>query len=352
MQNSKRLDYIDAARGIALLFVIYGHTFRDSMRASHLWCDLSYIFVYRFHVSLLFLLSGMSYALTAQKNQSLSSGQYLRKKARSVLLPWFAYSVLIYLIFALAQLFRPIRVLLNSTSYALISPAEYALSMLRNENPYSFHLWYLQTLFLFLVVVFLLDRVLSSHHARIVKILLILLLPAFYALFCQNWVWVFKGFFQKFHFFLLGAVLPREILEHRPGKFVAAGTAGGLFMLFELFHPLDEIYEIMPVGLALVYLDNLAIGCFCLGILALCLLLHRHLRWAALLGRNSMLFYLYHQPFFCAFLGMILFDKLGLPAVGVVVLCMAASLLLPWLFHRLAAKLGLQNFFAALGLPA
>ena len=50
-----------------MLLVIYGHTFRESMRAAYAWCDFSYTLVYRFHVSLLFLLSGFGYALTLEK---------------------------------------------------------------------------------------------------------------------------------------------------------------------------------------------------------------------------------------------------------------------------------------------
>ena len=80
-QTAKRLDHIDIAKAIGLLLVIYGHTFRMSMRAVHPWCAFSYTFVYRFHVPLLFLLSGMGCNLTAQKNRSLSARQFLRKKA-------------------------------------------------------------------------------------------------------------------------------------------------------------------------------------------------------------------------------------------------------------------------------
>ena len=87
-QTTKRLDHIDIAKAIGLLLVIYGHTFRMSMRAAHPWCAFSYTFVYRFHVPLLFLLSGMGCTLTAQKNRSLSARQYVCKKAHSLLMPW------------------------------------------------------------------------------------------------------------------------------------------------------------------------------------------------------------------------------------------------------------------------
>ena len=80
IQTAKRLDHIDIAKAIGLLLVIYGHTFRMSMRAVHPWCAFSYTFVYRFHVPLLYFLSGMGCTLTAQKNRSLSARQFLHKK--------------------------------------------------------------------------------------------------------------------------------------------------------------------------------------------------------------------------------------------------------------------------------
>lgn len=352
MQTSERLDYIDAAKEIALLFVIYGHTFRESMRAAYAWCDLSYVFVYRFHVSLLFMLSGMGYALTAEKNKSLTAKQYLSKKARSVLLPWFSYSVLIYAVFSLAQLIPPVRSLLRSTSYAWITPAAYIAALLRNENAYSFHLWYLQTLFLFLLATYFLDRVFSARTSRAVKLLLLILLPGFYSVFCRTWIWTFKAFFQKYAFFLLGALLPRQALERNAGKAVFAGAVGGAWMLYELFCPLTEIYEQMPLGLLLDYLDTFAIGCFCLGILSLCILFRSRIRCMAALGRRSMLVYLYHQPFCCAVLGMILYDKLQFSAGGTVVLCMAAGLFLPLLLSRIIRRLGLQKILQRVGLPS
>ena len=82
--KDRRFHYVDAARGIAVLLVIYGHTFRESMRAAYAWCDFSYALVYRFHVSLLFLLSGFGYALTLEKNKTLTEWRYLGKKAKAL----------------------------------------------------------------------------------------------------------------------------------------------------------------------------------------------------------------------------------------------------------------------------
>ena len=47
--------------------VIYGHTLSGEYAGSLCVVRFSYALVYRFHVSLLFLLSGFGYALTLEK---------------------------------------------------------------------------------------------------------------------------------------------------------------------------------------------------------------------------------------------------------------------------------------------
>lgn len=350
-QTSKRLDSIDAAKGIGVLLVIYGHTFRESMRAAYAWCDFCYIFVYRFHVPLLFLLSGMGYAFTAQRNRRLSAGQFLRKKARSLLLPWCSYAVLVYAVFALAQLLGPVHSLLAGSSYALVSPMRYAALMLCNENPYSFHLWYLQTLFLFIAVTGLLDHFLPPQTARRAQLALLVLTPGGYALFCQRWVWTFKGFFQQYAYFLAGVLLPREKAEQHPKVLVCTGVCGVVFLLWELLCLPSTLYAAVPTLFAVTYVNALAVIEFSLGIWAVCVLLQQHLHRLARFGRSSMLFYLYHQPFCCAVPGMLLYDKLHLPAAAVVVLCAALSLAIPYLIHRVVRLLRLQPVLQWLGLP-
>jgi len=353
VKEEKRLDYLDAAKAIALFLVIYGHTFRESMRAAVRWCDLSYILVYRFHVSLLFIVSGIGYTLSMERNRSTAPAQYIKKKCKSVLLPWFSYSVVVYAAFALVEQIPAVRAMLASTSYRLVSPLTYAVNLLKNENAYSFHLWYLQTLFLFIVVTYLLDHFLSEKAAWRVKLVLMLLLPGFYSIFCQKWVWTFKGFFQKYFFFLLGSVLAPQALEKRARQLAVSGVLSGIYMLVELFYPpADSLYDDLLTGLPLCYLDNLAITGVCMGILAGCILLREKLQWAARFGQDTMLYYLYHQPFCCALLGMILYDKLHLPAAATVVLCIAASLIFPTVFRRIMRRLNLQKALAKIGLPA
>ena len=350
-QTTKRLDHIDIAKAIGLLLVIYGHTFRMSMRTAYPWCAFSYTFVYRFHVPLLFLLSGMGCTLTAQKNRSLSARQFLHKKAHSLLLPWCIYSAFLYLLFYLADLVPPVRALLSGSAYQLRQPAEYLWLVLRNENPYGFHLWYLPTLFWFVLTVWLLDKALSPAAARAAKLVLVVTLPMCYQLFFTGWFWAVKSCFQQGAFFFLGCALPREKAERHAKPLALFGALCGLWVVWGVLSPTAVRTDSLFAEAMRTWIDYFAVCGFCVGIWAACVVLQTPLRRLVPLGKNSMLFYLYHQPFCCAVLGLVLYDKLGVSAGGTVLACFAASLVMPELFHRLAGQLHLRPLLRQLGLP-
>lgn len=350
-QTAKRLDHIDIARAIGLLLVIYGHTFRISMREAHPWCEFSYIFVYQFHVPLLFLLSGMSYTLTMQKNRSLSARQFVRKKAHSLLLPWGVYSAFLYLLFYLANRLPPVRALLASSAYQLRQPAEYLWLVLRNENPYGFHLWYLPTLFWFVLTAWLLDKALSPAAARVAKLVLLMALPVCYQLLFSDWFWTVKSYFQQGAFFFLGCVFPREKAEQHAKPLVFFGALCGLWVVWGLLFPTMVWPDGLFVEAVHAWVYYFKVSGFCVGIWAACVLLQKPLRRLVPLGKISMLFYLYHQPFCCAVLGLVLYDKLGVSAGGTVLACFAAGLVMPYLFYQLAGRLHLRPLLQRLGLP-
>lgn len=365
MAEKKRFDYIDAAKGLAMLLVIFGHTFRESMRADLAWCDVSYIVVYRFHVSLLFLLSGLGFGLAAQRYREQSPLEFLRRKACSLLLPWLSYSVLMYIIFALIWALPPLRGMLAGSAYELISPARYLLDMLKNENPYCFHVWYLQTLFLFTLLTYVCERYLPPRVSRAVRLALVFIIPLLYDLFCHDWVWAGKAFMQKAMFFLVGTLIPERAIREHARALSVGGIGCGAVMLLLLFPPYGvDLYASRTTAIPAMYLENAAILGLCLGITAvlspLCGRAERQsasasrvpcvLRLAAF-GRQTMPYYLYHQPFCCAFLGLVLYEKLGVPAPAVVAACMAAGLLVPYLILRLLGGTRLGAAVERMGLP-
>jgi len=122
---TKRISYIDMAKGIGIILVVAGHTSFLS-EAALTW-------VMSFHMPLFFILSGMLLSHTGTERQNMPV--ILRKKACGILVPYFSFS-------ALSILFSAILDTAGFTSYlpnALIQTFSfYGISVL----------WFLPALFL------------------------------------------------------------------------------------------------------------------------------------------------------------------------------------------------------------
>lgn len=85
--TQKRLHYLDIAKGIGIILVVTGHS---GMGSEGLLSWLS-----SFHMPLFFVISGM--LLFHRKEESLPLMESIRKKAKSILIPYSFFS-LIYLV--------------------------------------------------------------------------------------------------------------------------------------------------------------------------------------------------------------------------------------------------------------
>lgn len=349
MTKPGRISYVDIAKGFVLLLVIFGHTFRESMRQAYYWCDFLYLFLYKFHGSTLFLLSGMSYAITAQKNKQLSALSYLKKKSKSILLPWLSYSLIIYIIFFAVAKVPSLGGALGGKG--VVSPLEYLKLMFYNQNPYSFHLWYLNTLFFLSIFTFLIDKFSKDKDTAPLKILLLLIVPFIASTVAKPWHLLTKGFVYQLPYFIVGTLINRQSIEKSNRKWMLLGLLSAV--LLAVHTAFEANYNISSVLKVLIfYGENLLTIMIAFGILSACYTFSKKLSFFEKIGRKSMVYYLYHQPFCCAFLGALLFDKLHVSAVLVVVLCMTVSLIVPYLISVIARKTRLCKVLEWFGLPS
>lgn len=321
------------------------------MRAAHPWCAFSYTFVYRFHVPLLFLLSGMGCTLTAQKNRSLSARQFVRKKAHSLLLPWGIYSWLF------------IRFVLHGKSGAAGAgaavrqriPVKTACGISLVGAAQREPLWFSSVVSAYAVLVcphgMAVGQSLVPGGSRAAKLVLVVALPACYQLLFTGWFWAVKSYFQQGAFFFLGCVLPREKAEQRAKPLMLLVPCAVYGWCGDCCSPTMVWPDGLLAEAVRTWVDYFKVSGFCVGIWAACVLLQKPLRRLVPLGQNTMLFYLYHQPFCCAVPGLVLYEKLGVSAGGTVLVCGTASLVLPYLFCRLAGRLHLRPLLRRLGLP-
>ena len=133
----KRIEWIDMAKGYGILLVIYGHI--DEFGTIGRW-------IYSFHVPIFFLLSGYVF------NSDGGWKQFLKKKCRTILVPYFAYGIPILAVPVIrAFLWKRLRV-----AY-LWKLAECFLLQKRLTT-----LWFLTCLFCLNVLFYVLTRLIKS----------------------------------------------------------------------------------------------------------------------------------------------------------------------------------------------
>lgn len=91
-QKKERLDYLDAVKGIGIILVVIGHS---TYTGEHLLTWIA-----SFHMPLFFILSGMLLQFKGEEENSLPG--ILKKKAKTIMLPYLSFSV-IYLLMDLAM---------------------------------------------------------------------------------------------------------------------------------------------------------------------------------------------------------------------------------------------------------
>lgn len=98
-----RLDFIDMAKGFAIMLMVYGHTFSKPQYTSLM------IWIYSFHMPLFFLTSGILYGIKSKRE--LHIGFKWKSKILTLLLPYFLWNTIYQLFISVLSILggKPIR---------------------------------------------------------------------------------------------------------------------------------------------------------------------------------------------------------------------------------------------------
>lgn len=171
---SKRIEYIDIARGIGILLVVMGHN--DFAVVS----PFGYKLIYSFHMPLFFFLSGYFLNITS------GFWSFFRKRFNSLLKPYFFTIFLIYFV-SISFGKMGFQTAITRITKALYG-AGYYLDWVQ--------LWFLPHLFVVSLYAFLFYAILSKVESRWVRWLLLFLTLGLASLFLQT--------FYPFSFSILG----------------------------------------------------------------------------------------------------------------------------------------------------
>ena len=143
--TNNRLSYIDILKGIGIILVVAGHVYMNS---------IAYNWFYSFHMPLFFFAAGWVY-----KERPIKTD--LRKRAKSIIIPYFSFGFLILLYWQLFERhFRASELSFTQSLFGLLIGEQ-------NYLDFNAHLWFLPCFFMLTVFYNILinacKRISNSH---------------------------------------------------------------------------------------------------------------------------------------------------------------------------------------------
>lgn len=201
--STERLDWIDYAKGIGIIFVVYGHVIiginnsgvvASATNILQLFAKSSLDFVYSFHMHLFFFLSGLFVSWKATKSVR-DFNCFFKKKVKTILYPYFVWSFIQGVFYALMSPY-------TNTKFNII------------DLPYSIffapiaQFWFLYILFAFHISFVLLKKVFNTYIIVFISVLMYLFSTQVHIDF-----YLTRGFAENFIYFMIGAISIKILQE-------------------------------------------------------------------------------------------------------------------------------------------
>lgn len=321
----QRVRWLDTAKGIGIFFVIAGHSLTGPIREASPVYDLLYELIYAFHMPLLVFLSGCSFSLAQKRYAAVSPCLFAEKKAKSFLLPYLSYNLVVYLFFAAANCFPALTHILEDAGYGFLSPVTWIRGFLHGSSPYAYHTWYMYAMFLYSILTYTAIRLFPDCLRRqqfcCGLFAFILLLIHFFTP-----VGTWPGM-RDITYFYLWFILGWQFC----GRQLSVSAS-----LFCIFTPLAVflINTIFPIASGMPFIHHT--GKLLLRVLTVPGIVSLIPRLKGLtetlfhfLGLHSMEIYLFHQPFIGSCLGGLLFMIFDIPPFITVAAAIVFSILFP-----------------------
>ncbi|WP_022765645.1 acyltransferase family protein [Butyrivibrio sp. XPD2006] len=327
MQENRRVEWIDAARGIGIILAMLIHTATSSIRENDIGVFILYQFTITATMPVMMFLSGCSVSLSRSRYSQMNFKDFVKKKSKSFLLPYLCYATIVYLIFELTSRLPVIGTVMSRVGYGGMHPVHFLIGLLIGQNEYSVHVWFLYSLFVYEIISYLVFKYSKNN------IPLYVLAVLFYL--CQ---FIFNLSFSLAYldgtgyliYFAFGVFFTDRIVNKKLG----ISTTVSWIILFLAFMFLIRWYtlpyEIIKILIPLC--ACMAITFWSQNISGRC---SEVLQW---LGKRSMTLYLFQQPFFGSALGTLLYGVLGFPAWPTVFISFVLSITMPLLIRQIFVR--------------
>lgn len=147
-----KIEYLNIAKGIGIFMVVLGHCITKDMAKESNLLYITRLFIYTIHMPLFFIIAGILFQKNLPKYLMSTKKEYIMKKIKVFMIPYFAFSVLNYLIVYFGNLISPLSEILKNQGYILNDLTSTIISILTFINHIDEHLWFCYVMFLTLIL--------------------------------------------------------------------------------------------------------------------------------------------------------------------------------------------------------
>ncbi|MDB5203433.1 MAG: hypothetical protein JWQ27_2842 [Ferruginibacter sp.] len=340
-----RLTWIDYARGIAIILVVYRHNFEGLKESGvpvdhYMFLEYLNIFFFSFRMPLFFIISGIFVAGSLQKR---GLPNFVETKMRSILYPYFLWGFL--------QL--SLQMVFSKYTNGHPTPESYLHLFYLPREIAQF--WYLYALFNVSVLYAFAKQVLKLS----VRYQLMIGLAAFYisSLLYQKSINVgfVSDILHNYIFYAIGDAISRVITDRKNFKWFESGKLLSAMLLpfilaqaYFLWANLDHAnakYMFVEYYQPFAFLLIAIVGCAFIINLTFVMQRVKILNWLPELGRHSLYIYVSHVIIF-ACVRIILTKFLGVTNVPLILISgITAGLIGPIILYKLAVKFNMRWIF-------
>jgi fucose 4-O-acetylase-like acetyltransferase len=170
MHDNQRLGWIDTAKGIGIILVVFAHTLVPSLRDSHMSVKFLWIFIYNFHMPLFLFLSGLLFEMGLKKYSN--KRKFILGKARLLILPYITFSLFAYIFINAALHVDALANVLKSGEYSAVGIKDAFLQIITYKDHIDKHLWFVFSLFAVFLVNIILPKLMKSKPILLVLLAL------------------------------------------------------------------------------------------------------------------------------------------------------------------------------------
>ncbi|HMT95152.1 MAG TPA: acyltransferase [Ferruginibacter sp.] len=344
--KTNRQAWVDYARGIAIILVLYRHVFEGIKYAGisiehYMPVEYANIMFYSFRMPLFFIVSGFFVAKSLQKR---GLGNFIGTKARTIIYPYFIWG------------FIQITLQLIFSSYVNADKEQMHYIYLLYSPRQVGQFWYLYALFNVAVLYVLVKTVLKIPVWINAGIGLLMYLISAY-IFQHNFnVWFLSDILHYYLFFAIGDAVsgfinnPKNEHYLKSPKILLLALLPFLalqawYLYLNLQHPMPH-YDYVEYYLPFLFLLIALVGCSFVILLSNQLEKQDSLKWLRVLGEHSLYIYVAHVVVMAG-LRIFLMHVLHVNNLPVLLISgIVSGLIIPVWIYKLAKKANMEWLFA------